>query len=73
MSSPTDFDGERLIVLPKDYLQSARAVSELYEEELAARVTSFEIDNLTSNPGFFRGTLLAALLWMVPSLWTVCI
>jgi hypothetical protein len=73
MSSPTDFDGEKLIVLPKDYLQSAKAVSEIYEEELTARVTDLEVDNLTSKPGFFRGSLLATLLWIVPSFWTVCI
>ena len=72
MSAPTDFEGESVIVLPKDYMQSALAVSELYEEELAARANSLEVDNLTSKRGFFHGTLLATLLWMIPSVWTVC-
>lgn len=73
MASQTDFDGETLIVLPKNYLQSAQAVSEVYEEELAARVSNLDVDNLTSKPSFFRGTLLATLLWMIPSIWTVCL
>ncbi|MGD2166743.1 MAG: hypothetical protein PVF63_01480 [Gammaproteobacteria bacterium] len=73
MSAQTEFDGETLIVLPKDYLQSAQAASEVYEEELAARVSSLEVDNLNSRPGFFRGALLATLLWMIPSIWTVCL
>lgn len=73
MSSQTDFDGETLLVLPKDYLQSAQAASELYEEELAARASKFEVDNLTRRPNFFRGTLLATLLWLIPSIWMVCL
>lgn len=73
MASQTDFDGETLIVLPKNYLQSAQAVSEVYEEELAARVSNLDVDNLTSKRGFFHGTLLATLLWMIPSIWTVCL
>jgi hypothetical protein len=73
MPSKSDFDGETVIVLPKDYLQSALAVSEIYEEELAARVSNLEVDSLSGKPGFFRGTLLATLLWMVPAIWTVCL
>jgi len=73
MPDKSDFDGETVIVLPKDYLQSALAVSEIYEEELAARVSNLEVDNLSSKPGFFRGTLLATLLWIIPAYWTVCL
>jgi len=73
MSSQTDFDGETLVVLPKDYMQSAQAASEVYEEELAARASSLEVENLTSKPGFFHGTLVATLLWLIPSIWTVCL
>jgi hypothetical protein len=72
MATETDFDGESLIVLPKDYMHSVEAACELHEDELAARTSSLEIDNLSSKPGFFHGTLLAAALWIVPSIWTVC-
>ena len=68
----TDFDGGRCVVLPKNYLQSAQAVSEIYEDQLTKVATNLEIDSLSKKRGFFRGCLLAALLWALPSFWTIC-
>ena len=68
----TDFEGDRCVVLPKNYLQSAQAVSEIYEDDLAKVATNLDVDNLSKKRGFFSGCLLAALLWIVPSVWTIC-
>ena len=68
-----EFSGDDCVVLPKDYLNSAEAVSEIYEEELADAASNLHVDNLGSDPGFFSGTFIAALLWMIPSTWMVCL
>ncbi len=70
MMADSDFDGDRCVVLPKNYLQSPQAVSEIYEEDLAKAATNFDVDSW--RPSFFRGNLIAVLTWAVPSIWTVC-
>lgn len=66
-----EFNGDQCMVLPTDFLESALAVSEIHADELASVRGTFEIDQLTT-PGFFHGTAVAVLLWVTPSLWTVC-
>jgi hypothetical protein len=73
MAVPAEFSGDQCVVLPADYLQSADAAAELYAEEIARVVTDLEIQSLDPHQGFFRGTLLASILWMAPSIWTICI
>lgn len=73
MSNKDEFDGDACIVLPKNYLNSAEAVAEIYEKELAEAATSFEVDHLKRGPGYLKGALLASLLWTLPSIWSVCI
>jgi len=66
-----EFNGDECVVLSANYLESAQAVSEIHADELASVATNLEIDHWTSR-SFFRGTTLAALLWVLPSIWTVC-
>ena len=73
MNAQTEFNGDQCSVLPAEYLQSAEAASEIYEDELGERVGKLEIDGLHKAPGFFAGTFLAALLWAAPSAWMVCL
>ena len=68
----TEFDGGQCVVLPENYLQSARAVSEIHEDQLSEAVTNLEVDHLSKKRGFFSGCLLATLLWALPSCWTIC-
>lgn len=72
MTANTDFDGDQCVVLPENYLQSAKAASEIYEDDLASVATNLEVDNLSKAPGFFHGTLIATLLFMLPSIWMAC-
>jgi hypothetical protein len=53
-------------------LESAAAVSEIYDEELAKAAVNFEVENWT-RPRFLRGTFIAALVWAIPSVWSVCL
>lgn len=71
MSDTEEFDGDSCVVLPKNYLNSAEAVSEVYEDELAEAVSSFEIGHL-SRKRFFSGTLLVITIWAASAAWTVC-
>jgi hypothetical protein len=73
MSDTDEFDGDACVVLPKNYLNSAEAVAEIYEDELAEAATSFDVDHLKGGPRFLKGTLLAPLLWALPSIWSVCL
>ena len=71
MSEKDEFDGDACVVLPKNYLSSAEAVAEIYEDELSEAAASLEVDNL--GPRFLKGTLLVPVLWALSSIWTVCI
>ena len=71
MSNQDEFDGDACVVLPTDYLNSAEAVSDIYEEQLAEAATTFDVDQF--RPRFFKGTMLVALLWALSGIWTVCL
>lgn len=73
MSDQDEFDGDACVVLPKNYLSSAEAVAEIYEDELSEAASNFEVDQFRLGPGFWKGTLLVPALWAIPSIWTVCI
>lgn len=72
MASKTEFDGGQCMVLSKDYLQSAQAASEIYEDDLTEIAGSLDVDNLTRRRGFFHGTLLTASVWLLPAIWSLC-
>ena len=38
-----------------------------------SKLGNLEVQSLNQTPGFFRGTLLATLLWAAPSAWMVCL
>ena len=73
MNANTEFNGDQCMVLPAGYLQSAEAVSEIYEDELGQSVGNLDVNGLADTPSFFEGAFLAALLWAVPSAWMVCL
>ena len=66
-----EFNGDQCVVLPANYLESAVAVSEIYADELSSVAGNLTIDHWKKR-SFFHGTAVAALLWVIPSLWTVC-
>ena len=72
MSDQHEFSGDQCVVLPKNYLDSAEAVAEIYAAELSAAATNFRVDEM-SRPRFFRGMLMAVLLWGLSGIWTVCL
>jgi hypothetical protein len=72
VNSQADYKGDECIVLPTDYLNSAKAVSEIFEDELSKAASDLHVDNLGTEPGFFSGTITATVLWVLPSVWMVC-
>lgn len=72
MSDQDEFTSDDCVVLPSNYLESAEAVSEVYEAELAEAAGSLDVDHLSRGPGFFQGILLVPILWAVSGIWTVC-
>ena len=73
MDASTEFNGDQCLVLPADYMSSANAAAELHEDELARAVNDLEIAGLSPAQRFFQGTTLATLLWLVPTIWMVCL
>jgi hypothetical protein len=71
MSDQDEFDGDACVVLPKNYLNSAEAVAEIYQDQLSAAAGTFDVDQL-SRPGFFKGSLLVAGLWALSGVFSVC-
>jgi hypothetical protein len=73
MSDQDDFDGDACVVLPKNYLNSAEAVADIYEDELSEAATHFKSDPFRLTPRFVKTSLMTALVWGLSSIWTVCI
>jgi hypothetical protein len=71
MSDQDDFSGDQCMVLPKNYLNSAEAVAEIYEEELSLAADNLDVDELHGHR-FLSGTLLASVIWALSGVWTVC-
>lgn len=71
MSDQDEYVDDRCIVLPKNYLNSAEAVAEIYEAELSAATNNFDVDQL-SGRRFLQGVVLVPLLWALSGIWTVC-
>jgi hypothetical protein len=72
--APDEFSGDACVVLPPNYMQSADAASELYEEELTRIVSNLDVDGL--RPPLFRHpglqVLLTAIVWLGSSAFLVC-
>ena len=70
-----EFVGDQCLVLPRNFLQSADAASELYEEELTRVVRNLDVDGLRPSLVRLIGlyTLLTTVVWLAPTYWAVCI
>ena len=70
-----DFDGDQCVVLPTNYMASVDAAVELYDDDIAKKSTNFNVTGLEYGigRGLFRITLLASVLWLVPSIWALCV
>lgn len=71
MRDQDEYSGDQCVVLPKNYLDSAEAVAEIYEGELSAAANNFDVDEM-GRTGFLRGLLMVAVLWGLSGIWTVC-
>lgn len=75
MSDQDEYNGDVCVVLPKDYLNSAEAVAEIYGDELAQADTNYGVDFVRRGHGlrFFTGSMLVALIWALSAVWSVCL
>jgi hypothetical protein len=75
MGVEDEFDGDQCVVLPANYMASVDAAVELYDDDIAKKSTNFNVSGLEYGVGrlLFRIGLLAGLLWLVPSIWALCI
>lgn len=70
-----EFDGDQCVVLPTNFMASVDAAVELYDDDIAKNSTNFNVSGLEYGIGrlLFRITLVAGLLWLLPSIWVHCI
>ena len=70
-----DFDGDQCVVLPANYMASVDAAVELYDDDIARNSTNFTVSGLEYGIGrlVFRVGVIASLLWLVPSIWALCV
>ena len=75
MQTEDDFDGDQCVVLPTNYMASVDAAVELYDEDIAKASKNMSISGLEYGLGrvVFRMAVAAALFWLLPSLWMLCI
>ena len=70
-----EFDGDQCVVLPTNFMASVDAAVELYDDDIAKNSTNFNVSGLEYGIGrlLFRITVVAGLLWLLPSVWVHCI
>ena len=70
-----EFDGDQCVVLPTNFMASVDAAVELYDDDIAKNSTNFNVSGLEYGLGrlLFRITVVAGLLWLLPSIWAHCI
>ena len=70
-----EFDGDQCVVLPTNFMASVDAAVELYDDDIAKNSTNFNVSGLEYGIGrlLFRITVVAGLLWLLPSVWAHCI
>lgn len=75
MGAKDDFDGDQCVVLPTNYMASVDAAVELYDEDIARAPRSMTVRGLEYGLGriLFRVATGAFLLWLLPSLWALCV
>ena len=71
----TEYDGDRVVILPKGYLNSVDAAVDLYADDIAAVAANLEVASLRQSGSrrILRSSMLGALLWMLPGAWSICI
>jgi hypothetical protein len=72
MSDQGEFSGDQCVVLPRNYLNSAEAVADIYEDELSAAADNLDVDELRGRRRFLAGTLLTPIIWALSGIFTVC-
>lgn len=75
MRAEDDFDGGQCVVLPTNYMASVDAAVELYDEDIARASKNMTVSGLEYGLGriLFRVGVAAVLLWLLPSLWMLCV
>ena len=70
-----EFDGDQCVVLPTNFMASVDAAVELYDDDIAKNSTNFNVSGLEYGIGrlLFRITVVAGLLWLLPSIWAHCV
>jgi len=70
-----EFNGDQCVVLPKNFMASVDAAVELYDEDIAKNSKSFRVNGLEYGPGrwLLRVALAAGFLWLLPSVWALCV
>ncbi|MGI9343578.1 MAG: hypothetical protein ACR2QV_12070 [Gammaproteobacteria bacterium] len=73
MASNEDYTGTHKVVLPADYMNSVEAVCDLYEDRIDE--AGMSLDNipglrLSWSQRLFRFGVFAAVLWLLPMIWS---
>ena len=74
MSDGSEYRGDRLVLLPKDFMNSVEAAVDLHADQISAVAANLHVRDI--NLGFgrrlLRKAILAAALWLAPVIWVIC-
>lgn len=74
MSQDTEYEGDKLVLLPKDFLNSVESAVDMHAEQISAVASNLYVRDINLGPGrkLMRKSVLAAVLWLLPALWMIC-
>lgn len=74
VSQETEYKGDSLVLLPKDFMNSVEAAVEIHAEQISAVASNLHVRDINLGPRrkFFRRSLLATALWLLPTIWMIC-
>lgn len=76
MASNPDYSGTHLVLLPSDFMDSIDVAVELNEDAIEAVAANLdEVDGITLKPTqrLLRSGLAGLAIWLVPTIWMICL
>ena len=75
MSEEAEFKGDKFVVLPKDFLNSVESAVEMHADQISSVAANLYVRDINIGLGrrLLRLSLLGTGLWLVPTIWMICV
>ncbi len=75
MANESEYNGDQVVVLPTNFLDSVEAAVDIYANEIDAVAVNLKVGDLSNTRSgmFIRQCVLTIFLWTIPVSWMSCL